>query len=134
MNAVSDALYDALAAQASLAAAVGTRIYREIAPSGAAHPYVVYTKIPGSGDLTGNRGDNAELVYLVDVVSETSEAHASGLAAHVYTALHLVELSVAGWENIWTSVNAHVDTVEMDTASGRLYWHAGRQVRIRLSR
>lgn len=133
MNLVDDAIYDALAANSDLVALVSDRIYFGIAPEGTALPYVVFQLIDAE-TVTETPIDDWNGLYLVKCWSETSTAQAETMAGYVETALHKSTLTVTGWTNYWTAVGKNMRSLELETASGRLEWVAGRYVRIRLSK
>lgn len=133
MDEVKNAIYDKLYANSAIAAAVGTRIYRGMAPQGATHPLITFQQI-GGGLVTETPIDDADLLYLVQAISIVSDKEAETIAGHIVTALHRQTLTVSGWENTWTAVSGVLDTVELDTGSGSRSFHAGRQARIRLSK
>lgn len=132
MNELNDAIYNKLAANAPILAAVGTRIYRGVAPTGAVYPLITY-QVNGGGELTETPADSMEIYYLVQALSRVSSAEAGSLAELIRTALHKQTLTISGWVNIWTSAGQHFDPVELDQG-GVPTWYAGRQVRIRLSK
>lgn len=132
MNELSDAIYDKLYANASILAAVGTRIYRGIAPQNATYPLIVFMQVAG-GTISETPVDAADPLYLVSAVSDSSPAAAETLAGHIQTALHRAELTVSGWTNIWTAVETHLEAVELP-GDGAPMWQAGRFIRFRLSK
>ena len=132
MNSLSDAIYDKLYANASILTAVGTRIFRGVAPQMATYPLIVFMQIAG-GTISETPVDAADPLYLVSAVSEISPAEAETLAGYIETALHRSELTVSGWTNIWTAVETHLETVQLP-GDGRPLWQAGRFVRFRLSK
>ena len=86
MNAVTNGIYDALYANAGILSAVGTRIYRELAPQNATYPLIVMQNV-GGGTISETPIDAADPLYLVSAVSQVSPADAETLAAYIETAL-----------------------------------------------
>ena len=133
MEALDNAIYDALANDVSVAAKVGTNIFRDTASQQTtAAVYIVYAQIGGGetqlspvGAFDGN--------YLIQAVSRTSQADAEQIGDAVRNALHMKPFTVSGWSVIWTEITGHIPSFELDTQSGRKSWIAGRQVRIRLA-
>lgn len=132
MKEVAEGIYDALYANANILAAVGTRIYRELAPQQATYPLVILQHV-GGGTISETPVDAADPFYLVTAVSAISPAEAETLAGYIETALHKQTLTVSGWTNIWTAVQTHLEAAELP-GSGAPLWQAGRFVRIRLSK
>ena len=92
------ALQVAFAAALEAAATSATSVYRDVAPAGAAVPYVVYTIAGNTGPsgLYGGSWHEAD-VYLVSSVA-ASRLQAEQLADEINAALHLG--SVAGAVNV----------------------------------
>lgn len=63
-------LYGELAADAAVAALVGTRIYTGMAPNNATYPFVVFSLIDGFDHTTQGVRLMADLEYLVECVAE----------------------------------------------------------------
>lgn len=133
MNAIEDAIYDKAYANASLAAAVGTRIYRSPAPQGAIYPLVTY-HWEGGGDLNETPEEAVNTVYLIQAVSDKSADEAGDLAGYIRDAFHRATLTVSGWTNIWCACENFLQAAEMDSVSGKTKWYRGHMVRIRLSK
>lgn len=133
MDALEDAIYDKIAADAGITALVGTRIYDHPGPAGATYPFVAFS-YAGGGEDRETPAHRKGLVYLVQGVSQVSKAQANTLAELLETAFDEAVLVVSGWTNIWTAVEEHLKAFELDTQSGKGIWRAGRYIRIRLSK
>lgn len=105
-------IYNALSGSSGLINALGgTVIYSGIVPDNQAPPYVIFyqaaNRLPN--DSPREQHDN---LYSVECVAET-RGDCQDLAEHVYSALHMENLSYSGYEHLWSAcVNvAHlVDT------------------------
>jgi len=133
MNEINNGLYDALYADAAVLADVGTRIYRGRAAQGATYPLITFQKV-GGGDENRTPREAVDVLYLVQALSLDSPAAAETIAGHIHAALHRKPFTVSGWTNIWTAVANHLEAVELVMDAGKLSWHAGRMIRIRLSK
>ncbi len=131
MNAVEDALYDWLAADAGVAALVGTRIYRQAAPEGEAGDFIILQHHAG-GDENLTPADSQDLYYQVRGVSRTSPDAAGAIDDSVRARLHGATLTVSGWTNFWTSRQQAIRFTETDEVGSARRYHAGAFYRIRL--
>jgi len=127
MNAIEDAIYDKLAADATVTGYVSTRIYRSMAPEGAELPYIVYgVQAGGEDNLTPT--ESASPIYQIRAVSETSAAHAGLIDEAIRDALHNQALTVTGWIHVWTARLNLIRYVEV--VSSVVRWHAGAMYRV----
>lgn len=136
MNALEEALYDKLAGSAAIAAAVGTRIYRQAAPPGASHPLIVYAHHAG-GDENETPVDSLDVHYRVTAISAESADEAGDIEELIRTALHRAALTVPGWEVFWLARGNQFRLTETDAGvegAGRRYWHAGAFYHLRLDK
>jgi len=132
MNALETALYSKLTDGTALTAKLaGTAsVYNQIAPRGAAMPYVVFG-LQGGGDENITPARFKNLVYSVKAVSESSMKSAGEIDAEIDNLLHKGTLSVTGWGVMWCMREADYRYTET-TAEGRNVWHVGGNYRIRL--
>jgi hypothetical protein len=131
-DAIGTALYGALAASTALVNELGgTAIWRDVAPRGAALPYVIISLLAATEEnYTPLRSERR--IYLVKGVAETL-AKAQDIAADIDTALHSATLSASGYANFWTMRQTLVSYIETDPA-GAQYGHAGGQYVVRVER
>lgn len=135
MQALDDAIYDAMAANGALVGVVGSaQFYRGLGKSGAGTAFLQYAQIGGPGEISETPTDAFSARYLIKAVSEQSQAEAEQIGDLVRGVFHRATFSVSGWTNIWTVVEDHVPTVELDPSTGKISWSAGRVVEIRLSK
>lgn len=93
---VESALRDRLLSDATIAAAVGDRVYPTLAVQGATAPYIVYTRIGArhEASLTGPSG-LARAVYQIDCYAGTADA-AIDLGDAVRALLHAITWTAGG--------------------------------------
>ena len=133
MNALNTAIYTKLQGTAITSLLSGTSsIYNIQAPENSTLPYIVWN-IQGGGDenLDANRTKN--LVLFIRAYSASSAATAGSIDAQIDTALHLVPLTVSGWDNIWIAREQDLETVQNEP-SGQRIWMAGGLYRVRLDK
>ena len=133
MNALNTAIYTKLQGTAITALLSGTSsIYNIQAPENSTLPYIVWN-IQGGGDenLDANRTKN--LVLFIRAYSASSAATAGSIDAQIDAALHLVPLTVSGWDNIWIAREQDLETVQNEP-SGKRIWMAGGLYRVRLDK
>ncbi len=135
MQALDDAIYDAMAGSTALTAVVGSAsFYRGLGMVGAGTAFLQYAQIGGPGELSETPTDAFSARYLIKAVSEGSQAQAEQIGDLVRGVFHRATFSVSGWTNIWTVVEDHVPAIELDPATGKMSWSAGRVIEIRLSK
>lgn len=100
-----------LVADESLAAMVAGRVYHDLAPIGAAMPYVVIT-LQSSRDPERTPNDEIELTYNVKAVAGTT-GEAVRVADAVRAALDSRRPEVAGWGVYWCKETSAFRFVEM---------------------
>lgn len=131
MNDIEEAIYDALAVTA-LTNLVGTRIYRDMAPQGAAYPMVIYAW-SGGGDDNDTPARSRSPLYQVRAVSAESADEAGDIAAVIDGLLHHQTLTVSGYTNYRTTQTSEVNGAEFDEGAGKRFWHRGAVYRIRIA-
>jgi len=131
MNALEDAIYDALAASAAVTALVSTRIYRSAAPQGATYPYIVI-QLQAGGEDNETPTDAISLVYQIRCESSVSAAQAGSVDEAIRTALHEVLLTVTGWTNYWSARGEMIRTAILSD-DGTRKWLAGAFYRFRIA-
>lgn len=130
---VLEALYGRLAGGTALLdhLAAGTPIYAGVAPPDAQMPFVVYSLVTGEDEnLTPRR--TVRQAVLVKVVAE-SLSEAVDAEREVEALLHDEPLAPSGWTNYWLRKRGHVLYPEV-AEGGKVYWHAGGEYEIRLSK
>lgn len=132
MNALEDAIYDRLVADATVLAAVSTRIYRSAAPQGAAYPFVVI-QLQAGGEDNVTPTDAISLVYQIRCESAVSAAEAGTIDEAIRAALHEVELTVTGWTNYW-SARGEMIRAALLSEDGTRKWLAGAFYRFRIAK
>jgi len=132
MNALETTLYGQLTGGTALTARLaGTAsVYNQIAPRGAAAPYVVFG-IQGGGDENITPARFKNLIYSIKAVSTTGMKDAGEIDDEIDALMHGAELSVTGWGVMWCMREADYRYTEM-TPEGRNIWHVGGTYRIRL--
>lgn len=132
MNELETAIYEKLTGGTALTALLaGTAsVYNEIAPRGAAAPYVIFgLQAGGDENMIPVRYKN--YLYRIKAVSETSMKNAGQIDAQIDALMHDTTLTVSGWQNFWCMRESDFRYVET-TSEGRNIWHAGGVYRIRL--
>jgi len=125
INALASALYTRLQGTALTTLLAGTTsIYHMQAPEGAALPYVVFS-LQGGGDENLDKNRTKQLSVFVRGYSKTSAAQAGSIDAEADTLLHLNELTVSGWTNIWLARETDLETVEVNRPGENVYMQGG---------
>jgi hypothetical protein len=129
---LSNALHDALAADATLIAALSavTAIYESLAKKGVALPYCIYS-FQGGGDENLIPSRMLNEVWLVKGVARSLSVSKT-IATAIDAVLHDQTLTVSGWTNFWTARESPIRYVEVDD-DGKPTYHRGGLYRIRLS-
>lgn len=84
---IETSLYSTLTGDAGVSALIGTRVYPNLAPEGAAHPLVAYSVISGSHiDTIPGTGDTTRKLVQIDCHANTYSS-AKAVAAAVISAL-----------------------------------------------
>lgn len=99
LPSVELALWTRLVTDAGVSALVENRVYKMIAPSGVARPYIVYYLGSGLLERLTPRLDTNE-VYRIEAVGNSSAA-ADALRQAIYSALDSAPLALAGFSNFW---------------------------------
>lgn len=133
MNVVEQALYARLTGSSTLTnrLASSLSVYNQLAPQGAALPYVVFA-LMGGGDDNKSPHRAKQLVYLVKALSSQGFKQAGEIDAVIDSLLHNQPLSVTGWENYWLMREEDVRYVETAPGGGQIY-HAGGRYRLRIA-
>jgi hypothetical protein len=124
MNALNSAIYSKLSGGTALAALVGTRIYNQQAPEGAALPYVVFS-VQGGGDENLSPHRTRNIVEFVRAYSGVSAAQAGTIDGQIDALLHLSSLSVTSWTSVWLAREQDLETVEATPAGTSVYMSGG---------
>lgn len=134
MNALDTALYGALSGSTALTTllASSTSIYHELAPRGAAFPYVIF-QLQGGGHENICPMTLRNLVITIKAVSDQSAKAAGAIDAQIEALLHNGTLSVSGWTQLWLMREGDVEFAEVAPDGGYI-WHAGGLYRIRLGK
>lgn len=114
MNAFEAALFARLSGDATLLALLGgsAKIYRGLAPSAAAVPYVVFAKRAGETAHTLTQVAGREMLYRVAARDDgLSGAAAAAIADRVDTLLTGTALTVSGWSSVKVRRAADVDEI-----------------------
>src|SRR5258708_27556204 len=113
-----------------LAGGAGTpSVYVESAPDNAVLPFVVFSHQTGTELSETAHRDPDELLY-VRAYAATPGA-AGSIDARIDTLLHMVPLTVSGWNNIWLARLTDISLIEEDPALLRT-WSVGALYRSRL--
>ena len=125
MNAVDDAVFNALAAGTALTTALGgTESYCQLATQGAALPYVVFFQSSGLDENSSPRRAR-RMMYTVKAVSDDQD-EAGDLDAYLDALLHESTLTVTGYGNYRTYRENDIEYVEQ-TLAGLTVYHRGAQ-------
>ncbi len=136
LSDLAKGVYDKLAAATGLTTLIGgtaaPRIYHLQADELAVLPYVVYN-VQGGGDenYTANRTKN--IVLWVRGYSDVSAKAAADIDAQIDAALHMQQLTVAGYDNFWLARESDVEAVETPPSAQPIY-AAGGMYRVRLDK
>lgn len=131
MNATEIGLYNKLAAAGGLTTLLDTTtsIYPGVAEQAADKPYVIYS-YAGGGLENINPSELHSTMYIVKGVAD-SVSVAGAIQAQIKAALHLATLTVTGYTNFYMACGGEVQLNETLT-DGKMAWHRGYYVRIRL--
>lgn len=135
---VRRAIYGKLAGDTTLNALLGTpssghskAIYYQLAPDGAAFPYVVFQKQAGTPTYAMVRGTSAfdEDVWMVKGVDHSKSADAvEAVAQRLDVLLTDATLSISGATLLYLRRESTIDYSELD--SGEVYRHSGALFRV----
>lgn len=130
LNAIEKAIRAALTG-GTAGPLVGGRVYNEMAPQGAALPYVVLAFNAG-GKTNRTPTDEGDVRHVVKAIS-TSASEAAQVAAAIEADLHETSLAL---DAPWTAYRCQVLTVVkyIEQAEREQYFHNGWMIRTRVSR
>lgn len=129
MNALNAGIYTTLSGGTALAALVGTALYYQAAPDGAALPYVKWS-YQGGGPLNITASDMRDLLIYARGYASTPDM-AGSIDAAVSALLHRQTITVSGYTNFWTARETEVH-LEETTPAGEHIFSAGAIYRVRL--
>lgn len=131
MNPVRQALYAALAADATLTGMLDapTGIFHAVAPQNAGTPFVTLQKQAGTPDWQfGGEHIQSELWTIKAVDRATSATRAEDVAARIDVLLNDADLTIAGRDLL--AIYRESDVEYTETADGGTYFHVGAMYRI----
>lgn len=118
------AIYNALAASGTLAALVGTRIFFQTIPQGAAYPAVVFQRQSGRPHRTLSTYVQDDLFLVKGIATGTSSATAvDEIAEAIDAALDDATLTIAGHDHLSILRESDISYAEVD--EGTLWRHRG---------
>lgn len=120
ITALETALYNELTGAADLITELGgTFIYNQEAPQSPGDKYVVFQQ-QGGGDVNDTPIRERSVLYSVFGVGLTQEA-AAAIDSDIDAALHLAELTITGWSNLWLARETDVNFTELDSGGVTRY-------------
>jgi hypothetical protein len=126
--ALETALYNKLVGSAALITELGgTFIYNKQAPQPPGDNYVVFSQ-QGGGDVNDTPIRERNILYTVFGIALTQEK-AGAIDADIDGALHLAELTITGWSNLWLARETDVNIFQIDSG-GVTRYHAGAIYRV----
>lgn len=128
LPATETALYTKLTGDVALTALVGTNIFNSQADDGTAYPYVIFYLADGGmpNDTPSMRVDE---IFRVEAISDDG-SEAKQVYDAIFTALHLQELTITGWNNYWMAVVGNQRLIE--TIAGNQVWRYIGDVNVRV--
>lgn len=123
MNALNAALFTSLTGGTALSSLVGSAIYYQAAPDGAALPYAVFN-YQGGGPLNITRSDLRDLLVYARGYAN-APALAGSIDSEISALLHQRTLTIAGYNNYWTARERDVSLVETTAAGERIFTEGG---------
>ncbi len=126
--ALETALYNALIGSAALISELGgTFIYNKQAPQDPDDNYVIFNQ-QGGGDVNDTPIRERNVLYTVFGIALTQEK-AGAIDTDIDDALHLAELTISGWANLWLARETDVNISQIDSGGATRY-HVGGIYRI----
>jgi hypothetical protein len=126
--AFETALYNALAGSAALISELGgTLIYNKQAPQAPGDNYVIFSQQAG-GDVNDTPIRERNILYTVFGVALTQEK-AGAIDTDIDGTLHLAELTITGWSNLWLARETDVNISQIDSGGVNRY-HVGAIYRV----
>jgi hypothetical protein len=121
--ALETALYNKLVATAALVTELGgTYIYNKQAPQNPNDNYVVFSQQAG-GDVNDTPIRERNILYTVMGIALTQEK-AGAIDTDIDTTLHLAELTISGWSNLWLARETDINISQIDSG-GVTRYHVG---------
>jgi hypothetical protein len=121
--ALETALYNKLVGAADLITELGgTFIYNKQAPQDPNQNYVVFNQ-QGGGDVNDTPIRERNVLYTVFGIALTQEK-AAAIDSDIDAALHLAELTISGWSNLWLARETDINISQIDSG-GVTRYHAG---------
>ena len=118
--ALETGIYNALTGAADLITELGgTFIYNKQAPQAPGDKYVVFNQ-QGGGDVNDTPIRERNVLYSVFGIGLTQEA-AGAIDTEIDTALHLAELTISGWSNLWLAREVDINFTELDSGGVTRY-------------
>jgi hypothetical protein len=123
VTALASALYTKLRTTAELITELGgTFIYNKQAPQNPNDNYVVFSQQAG-GDVNDTPIRERSVLYTIFGIALT-QAKAAAIDTDIDTALHLAELTISGWSNLWLARETDVNISQIDSG-GVTRYHVG---------
>jgi hypothetical protein len=121
--ALETALYNELAGAAVLITELGgTFIYNKQAPQDPNDNYVIFSQQAG-GDVNDTPIRERNILYTVMAIALTQEK-AAAIDTEIDDTLHLAELTISGWSNLWLARETDVNISQIDSG-GVTHYHVG---------
>lgn len=121
--ALETALYSKLVGTVALITELGgTLIYNKQAPQDPGDNYVIFNQ-QGGGDVNDTPIRERNILYAVFGVAPTQEK-AGAISGDIDTALHLAELTISGWSNLWLARETDINISQIDSG-GVTRYHVG---------
>lgn len=128
VTALETALYNKLVGTAALIAELGgTFIYNKQAPQGPNGNYVVFNQQAG-GDVNDTPIRERNILYTVMGIALTQEK-AGAIDGDIDDTLHLAELTISGWSNLWLARETDINISQIDSG-GVTHYHVGAVYRV----
>lgn len=123
ITALETALYNKLVATAALITELGgTFIYNKQAPQPPGDNYVVFNQQAG-GDVNDTPIRERNILYTVMGIARSQEK-AGAIDTNIDTTLHLAELTITGWSNLWLARETDINISQIDSG-GVTHYHVG---------
>jgi hypothetical protein len=121
--ALETALYNKLVGTATLVTELGgTFIYNKQAPQNPGDNYVIFSQQAG-GDVNDTPIRERNILYTVMGIALTQEK-AGAIDTDIDTTLHLAELTISGWSNLWLARETDINISQIDSG-GVTRYHVG---------
>lgn len=127
---VRSALYAKLTGDATLTAAVGSRVYYEVAPASATYPLIIFAKVSRVVPRVMTGQAYSDALWLVKGVDKASSANAvDDIASRIETILDDGSLTIAGQQVM--AILHDSDVQYSEVTEGVTYHHSGARYRLR---